>query len=164
MSVCSGGRLHPSSSHIRPYLCIYMSRLHGMYIKPLQAVFSLLVSDHVHTHARTHAHTPFCLVGVSWTNQCVDLCYLVLWTQPLFSRPVGTLVNSCSCIYHLISLRYCPIRVRWQARWALGPHIEGITCVRGPLFIFPIAINISCVVQHTTFSAHIRLPWHLLST
>ncbi len=29
--------------------------------------------------------------------------------------------------------------------------------IRGPLFIFPIAINISRVVQHTTFSAHIRL-------
>lgn len=35
--------------------------------------------------------------------------------------------------------------------------------LRGMSFIWPIPINISRVVQHTTFSAHIRLSRHLFS-
>ncbi len=41
---------------------------------------------------------------------------------------------------------------------SLCMSVTHTTRIRGPLFIFPIAINISRVVQHTTFSAHIRLP------
>ncbi len=50
--------------------------------------------------------------------------------------------------------------LRWSrsTKYFLLTKCQVHSCIRGPLFIFPIAINISRVVQHTTFTAHIRLP------
>ncbi len=91
-------------------------------------------------------------------HECLIRQKIVKRTQRLiksFFSQVLLMMKQRSCVDNLHELVRCVI---------VCVRVCACMRVRGTLFIFPIAINISCVVQHTTFSAHIRLPQHLFST